>query len=124
MLKVYRRKLGEVSILCLQGQLVVGNTTPLAETVFEEASGRQLILDFTGVTRVDAAGLGVLLALREHTLANRTEFKLMNISSQVMRVFVVSHLDSVFDILTTPVVSSPTVRKQSGAAIFNLAPCH
>jgi anti-sigma B factor antagonist len=57
-----------------------------------------IILDFSNVTHVDAHGLGVLLQLREHTLANEIQFELINVNKRLSRVFEITRLDTVFEI--------------------------
>jgi anti-anti-sigma factor len=79
MLKVHAKKLNAVEILSLEGQLINGDTESLSSAVRLSPAG-DIILDFSNVTVIDAHGLGVLLQLREQTLANGIHFKLLNVS--------------------------------------------
>ena len=98
MLKVHAKKSDSVEILCLEGQIINGDTEAL-RSIAEFASGASdIILDFSNVTLVDAHGLGVLLQLREQTLANGIHFKLMNVSERLSRVFEITRLNTVFEI--------------------------
>jgi anti-anti-sigma factor len=57
---------------------------------------REVILDLTRVTTVDAHGLGVLLQLREQALTKGARLKLMNVNNPIHQVLEITHLDSVF----------------------------
>ena len=98
MLKVHKKQLGDVAVLCLQGGIITGEITPLRDAVLSQSEATSWILDLTRVSRIDARGLGVLLELRERTLARGQEFKLRNINRLVRQVFEITHLDSVFEI--------------------------
>ena len=76
MLKVHAKKLHAVEVLSLEGQIVNGATEILRSAV-ELASG-DFVLDFSNVRTVDAHGLGVLLQLREQTLARGIHMELIN----------------------------------------------
>jgi anti-sigma B factor antagonist len=122
MLKVYKRKLGDVTVLCLQGRLVTGETETLRETVVSEVNAVALVLDLARVSRIDAGGLGVLLKLREQTLAKGMEFRLTNVTKLVQQVLEITRLDSVFETLSersVSVVGSPGPL----AMVLETAPC-
>lgn len=103
MLKVHAKKLNAIEILSLEGQLVNGDTETLRSAVGLASDARDVILDLANVTLVDAHGLGVLLQLREQTIANGIHFKLMNANERVSRVFQITRLNTVFDINYLPV---------------------
>jgi anti-anti-sigma factor len=98
MLKVHAKKLGTVGVLCLQGQIVNGETEILRNAVHSQSEVSALILDLARVTTVDAGGLGVMLALREEVESKGVRFELMNVTKQISRVLEVTRLDSVFQI--------------------------
>ena len=123
MLKVYTRKLGDSYVLCLQGQMVAGATATLKEIVFGQIDAISLVLDFARVSRIDAAGLGLLLELREYSLSKNIDFKLMNVSGLVRRIFEISQLDSVFEILPERAETFRSVGQRPHTA-FKLATCH
>ena len=86
MLKVYEKNLGDVAVLCLQGGIVTGEITALRDAVLSQSEATSWILDLTRVSRIDARGLGLLLELREQTLARGQEFKLRNVNRLVRQV--------------------------------------
>ncbi len=126
MLKVHARKLGNVAFLCMQGQIVNGETETLRHAVRLQSEAqsdvRTVVLDLAQVSAVDAGGLGVLLELRTLVQAKGVGFKLMNVSKVVGRVLEVTRLDSVFGV-TSGVEFFPAVSRRRTASVMELAPC-
>jgi anti-anti-sigma factor len=120
MLKVHTRRLGGVTVLCLQGQIVTGKTSTLRDAVLSQSEASVVVLDLARVSRIDAGGLGVLLELRGQTLSRHIEFRLMNVTKLVRRVLEVACLASVFEISSAENVVA--VRDRA-AAVLQLAPC-
>src|SRR5215510_9486086 len=87
MLKVHAKKMEAVEIFSLEGQVVTGETETLRSAVQLASDTSDIVLDLANVSVVDAHGLGVLLQLREQTLANGIHFELINVNEQVSRVF-------------------------------------
>jgi anti-anti-sigma factor len=100
MLKVHAKNLETVAVLYLEGRIVTGETEPLRNGMPYLEGKREVILDLTRVTTVDAHGLGVLLQLREQALVNGARLKLMNVSNPIHQVLEITHLDSVFPTVT------------------------
>ena len=98
MLKVHARKSDSVEILCLEGQIINGDTEALRSAADLAARAREIILDFSNVTVVDAHGLGVLLQLREQALSGGIHLELINVSEKLSRVFEITRLNTVFEI--------------------------
>jgi len=100
MLNVQRRNLGNVSLLNLDGNVLIGETEPLREIMQTLPSTPAVILDLSRVALVDAHGLGVLLQLREQAQAKGIQLQLMNVGNQLRELFRMTRLDSVFQIRT------------------------
>jgi anti-anti-sigma factor len=99
MLRLHKIQLGQTVVIQLDGQIMHGaETAGLRSAVFRQRNARAVVLDLACVNVVDAGGLGVLLELREWTQARGIQFRLINVSSLVGQVFLISCLDSVFDI--------------------------
>jgi len=98
MLKVHARNLGNVAFLCMQGQIVNGETETLRKAVYSQSDVSTVVLDLAQVSTVDAGGLGVMLELREQVQAKGISFKIMNVSKLVGQVLEVTRLDSVFEV--------------------------
>jgi len=98
MLKVHAKKLDAAEVLCLEGQIVNGETEILRSAVQFASDAGDIILNLSNVTVVDAHGLGVLLQLREQTVAKGSHFELTNVSRSLYRIFEITRLDTVFEI--------------------------
>lgn len=98
MLKVNTKKLGAVKVLCLEGQIINGDTETLRSAVQAVSGASDIILELSNVTIVDAHGLGVLLQLREQTLARGLRFELMNVGAPLSRILEITRLNTIFDI--------------------------
>jgi len=99
MLRVHTRNLGEAAVLSLQGRLISGETRTLREAVRAQSDAKAIVLDLGRVTAIDAFGLGLMLELRRLSDSHGIRFKLMNVNTFTRRVFEVTRLDSVFEII-------------------------
>lgn len=122
MLKVNTRNLGPVTILCLEGRIVNGETATLRHAVNSQSRVNAIVLDLARVSTVDASGLGLMLELRQQTEARGVRFKLMNATKFVRRIFEITGLDSVFEV-TSGVEFLPTISRTQRASVMKLAPC-
>ena len=130
MLKVHARNLGNVALLCMQGQIVNGETDVLRKAVHLQSEAQSeaqsdvstVVLDLAQVRTVDAGGLGVMLELRALVQSKGIDFKLMNVSKLVGRVLEVTRLDSVFE-FTSGVEYFPAVSRRRPASAMKWASC-
>ncbi len=83
---------GVVTVRC-QGRLVRGQETVLLCAVIQQ-HGRDIIVDLSGVTAIDAAGIGALVSLQ----AAGTYLRLVGPSLPARQVLRLTSLDSVFEI--------------------------
>ena len=102
MLNVQRKDLGTVSLLNLEGQLIVGETGVLHDVIKTMPGTSSVIVDLSQVTLVDAHGLGVLLQMREQAQAKGMRFELANIGRRVRELLRLTRLDFVFQINSGP----------------------
>ena len=82
-----------VTVRC-QGRLVFGLGSALFGAAVPHHRREVIIVDLSGVTAIDAAGIGALISLR----AAGTYLRLVDPSETVRRVLRLTNLDSVFDI--------------------------
>ena len=126
MLRVHARNLGNVAFLCIQGQIVTGETETLRNAVHSQSDAQPdvstVVLDLARVSTVDAGGLSVMLQLREQVQSKGIGFKLMNVSKLVGRVLEITRLDSVFEV-TSGVEFFPAVSRRRPASVMRLASC-
>jgi len=98
MLKINAENLDAATVLSLNGRVVSGETEILRNSIYSLPERLDIVLDLARVNTIDAHGLGVLLELRQLTIARGAGFKLMNVSHPLRKVFEITRLDSVFEI--------------------------
>jgi len=104
MLHVETKNLGTVSLLNLEGKVVVGETEVLRDTVQNLPPASSLILDLSHVTLMDAHGLGVMLQLCEQAQERGMRVEFANVSEPLRQLLRITRLDTVFRI--KPIVES------------------
>ena len=122
MLKVHAKNLGTAAVLCLEGQIVNGETEILRNAVDSLSETSAVILDLALVSTLDAHGLGVMLELRQQLEAKSIRFELMNVSRPLMNVLAITRLDSVFRI-TSRIEFFPIVSRDQRASMAALKSC-
>lgn len=66
-----------------------------------EQSDNRVLIDLSGVTRVDSSGLGALMACYSHAVRRQGILKLLNPSPQLRRVLRITKIDSVLELYET-----------------------
>ena len=96
-------KLGEAAILRCKGRIVFRDEVIELSRVVGDAiqNARVLILDLQGVSAIDSAGLGELVALHMWAQANSCLLKMVGLSSRIRRLLELTNLTSVFEIYAT-----------------------
>ncbi len=122
MLKIHTKNLGAVTILCLQGRIIRGETDALRSAVLSQSRISTVILDLARVSMVDAGGLGVMLELREQTQSRGIDFKLLNVTNLVSWVLEITRLNSVFEVASGAEVLA-AVSASRPTSMLELAPC-
>ena len=98
MLKITVQNLGDTSVVRCDGRIVAGDGgSILRNAVLSQRHSRMLVIDLARVERIDAAGLGVLLGLRESARSRAITFKLMNATKRVEEILELTHLQRVFE---------------------------
>ena len=71
-------KQGDVSIVAIDGQLIVGNRQELKQKMLDELEGgaRKLLVDFSQTGYIDSSGLGVLVSLSKKIREQGGELRL------------------------------------------------
>jgi anti-sigma B factor antagonist len=98
MLNVQHTNIGAVSLLNLEGQVVVGKTEVLRDVVQTLPLATCLRVDLSHVSQMDAHGLGLMLQLREQAQARGMRFELMNVCERLRQLLQITRLDTVFQI--------------------------
>jgi anti-sigma B factor antagonist len=91
---------GEVTVIAVEGQLIVGNRQELKQTVLDalEGGARKFLIDFSGTGYIDSSGLGVLVSLSKKIREHGGELRLANLNDDLRSLFELTKLDTLFQI--------------------------
>ena len=94
------KKQDDVTIIDVEGQLIVGNRQELKQKVLEELEGgaRKFLIDFSGTGYIDSSGLGVLVSLSKKIREQGGELRLANLNEDLKTLFELTKLDTLFHI--------------------------
>ena len=94
------RKQDDVTVIDVEGQLIVGNRQELKQKVLEELEGgsRKFLIDFTNTGYIDSSGLGVLVSLSKKIREQGGELRLANLNEDLRTLFELTKLDTLFKI--------------------------
>jgi anti-sigma B factor antagonist len=99
-LSLETRNCGDVIIVHCQGRIVYRDeAVALSQLVGEFLQdGSKVVLDLSGVSSIDSAGLGELVLLHTRAQSHKVEMKYASPSPLVRDLFGLTNLDSVFEI--------------------------
>jgi anti-sigma B factor antagonist len=94
------KKQDDVTIIDVEGQLIVGNRQELKQKVLEEleGGGRKFLIDFSNTGYIDSSGLGVLVSLSKKIREQGGELRLANLNEDLRTLFELTKLDTLFHI--------------------------
>jgi anti-sigma B factor antagonist len=93
-------KQGDITVLNVEGQLIVGNRQELKQKVLEELENgeRKFLIDFDRTGYIDSSGLGVLVSLSKKIREQGGELRLANLNDDLRTLFELTKLDTLFQI--------------------------
>lgn len=93
-------KQGDVVVIEVDGQLIVGNRQELKQRVLDEAEAgaRKVLIDFAKAGYIDSSGLGVLVSLAKRLRELGGDLRLANLNDDLQTLFELTKLDSLFQI--------------------------
>jgi anti-sigma B factor antagonist len=96
-------KHGDVVVIEVDGQLIVGNRQELKQRVLDEAESgaRKVLVDFAKAGYIDSSGLGVLVSLAKRMRELGGDLRLANLNDDLQTLFELTKLDSLFQISDT-----------------------
>lgn len=96
-------KQGDVSIVAIEGQLIVSNRQELKQKMLEELEGgaRKLLVDFSQTGYIDSSGLGVLVSLSKKIREQGGALRLAGLNEDLRTLFELTKLDTLFQIADT-----------------------
>jgi anti-sigma B factor antagonist len=91
---------GGVTVVDVDGQLIVGNRQDLKQKVLDELErgGRKFLVDFTKTGYIDSSGLGVLVSLSKKIREQGGELRLSTLNEDLRTLFELTKLDTLFRI--------------------------
>jgi anti-sigma B factor antagonist len=91
---------GEVTLVEVDGQLIVGNRQELKQKVLEQldAGDRKFVIDFANTGYIDSSGLGVLVSLSKKIREQGGELRLSSLNEDLRTLFELTKLDTLFRI--------------------------
>jgi anti-anti-sigma factor len=98
MLKLTIHKLGEAIVFRCTGRIGFGECQILRHAVFSHPHIAIAVLDMAGVITMDAAGLGLLVEMRNWASAKRIQLKLVNLTLRVANLLNMTRLTPMFDV--------------------------
>jgi anti-sigma B factor antagonist len=101
-LKIIERRVGDVTILELVGEITLDDGDLVFRRKIHELldEGRtKILLEVGGVTKIDSAGVGMLVAKLKTTREHHGEMKLLHLTSRSSRVFGMMRILTAFETL-------------------------
>ena len=93
----------DVTLIEVEGQLIVGNRQELKQQVLEqlEAGDHKFVIDFANTGYIDSSGLGVLVSLSKKIREQSGELRLSSLNEDLRTLFELTKLDTLFRITDT-----------------------
>ncbi len=93
-------KSGDITVVDVDGQLIVGNRQELKQTVLDELESgeRKFLIDFAKTGYIDSSGLGVLVSLSKKIREHGGDLRLAALNEDLRTLFELTKLDTLFRI--------------------------
>jgi anti-sigma B factor antagonist len=93
-----------VTVVRVEGQLIVGNRGELKEYIQKllDRGDRRFVLDFSGTGYIDSSGLGALVSLARKVREEGGDLRLSALNEDLRSLFELTKLDTLFTISETP----------------------
>jgi anti-anti-sigma factor len=103
-LSMQTSKMGDVTIIHCRGRIIFRNEAEALSHAVATAlnQSKHIILELQGVTAIDSAGMGELVALHMWAQGYGTTLKLSGLSSRLLHLLELTNLNAVFEIFPTP----------------------
>ena len=117
-LSVEARTHGDVVVVHCEGRIVYRDEAAALSCVVGELlhKGTKLVLDLSGVSSMDSAGIGELVLLETWAQQRNAEFKCAGATAVVRTLLDITNLDSVLDVYDSVDEALESFREQSVAA--------
>ena len=94
------RRFGEVTVVEVAGQLIVGNRQELKRMILAEieAGTRRFVVDFALTGYIDSSGLGTLVSLSKKIREADGQLRLSSLNGDLRTLFELTKLHTLFEI--------------------------
>jgi anti-sigma B factor antagonist len=94
---------GDVTVVDVDGQLIVGNRQELKQRVLDELERgeRKFLVDFANTGYIDSSGLGVLVSLSKKIREQGGDLRLASLNEDLSTLFELTKLNTLFTISET-----------------------
>lgn len=91
---------GEVLVVHVEGQLIVGNRQELKQLIQDalDKGERKFLLDFEKAAYIDSSGLGALVSISKKVRETGGDLRLSGLNEDLRSLFELTKLDTLFSI--------------------------
>jgi anti-sigma B factor antagonist len=92
------RPAGDVTVVTVEGQLIVANRQDLKQVIQDALDGgaRKLLIDFGPTAYIDSSGLGALVSINKKVREQGGELRLAGLNEDLRSLFELTKLDTLF----------------------------
>jgi len=112
MLRIDIQSCNDVATLVCSGRLVLGVETETLRTIIQSRPEETLRIDLSGLKKIDAAGLGLLVEISAWAREVKRTLTLLDLPENVWRMVIITKLYSALEISYSGV--SPLERESEG----------
>jgi anti-sigma B factor antagonist len=117
-LKITNREVDGVTVLALDGRIVLGEETSTLREKVKSLLGegkKNIVLNLSNVTLIDSSGLGALVAAYSSAKSGGASLRLTNLGSRVDELLQITKLYTVFEISETEADALRALAKKASA---------
>jgi anti-sigma B factor antagonist len=117
-LKITSREVDGVTVLALDGRIVLGEETSTLREKVKSLLGegkKDIVLNLNNVTLIDSSGLGALVAAYSSAKSGGASLRLSNLGSRVDELLQITKLYTVFEVSETEADALRALAKKASA---------
>jgi anti-sigma B factor antagonist len=117
-LKITNREVDGVTVLALDGRIVLGEETSALREKVKSLLGegkKDIVLNLNNVTLIDSSGLGALVAAYSSAKSGGASLRLSNLGSRVDELLQITKLYTVFEVSETEADALRALAKKASA---------
>jgi anti-sigma B factor antagonist len=117
-LKITNREVDGVTVLALDGRIVLGEETSALREKVKSLLGegkKDIVLNLNNVTLIDSSGLGALVAAYSSAKSGGASLRLSNLGSRVDELLQITKLYTVFEVSETEADALRALSKKASA---------